>query len=76
MGVKAARRIRRWVLGAAMRLPGASGSTNIESLLSRFPDEALVPLRRNGLDPVPAGLDADHRDVRLIEEGMEQPHCV
>ena len=54
MGVRAASRIRRWMLGAAMRLPGGGGSTNIESLLSRFPDEALVPLRRNGLDPVPA----------------------
>ncbi len=54
MGVRAASRIRRWMLGAAMRLPGAGGSTNIETLLARFPDEALVPLRRNGLDPVPA----------------------
>jgi cytochrome P450 len=53
MGVRAASRIRRWVLGAAMRLPGGGNSTNLESLLSRFPDEALVPLRRHGLDPVP-----------------------
>ncbi len=54
VGVRAASRIRRWMLGAAMRLPGGGGSTNIETLLARFPDEALVPLRRNGLDPVPA----------------------
>jgi cytochrome P450 len=53
MRVKAASRIRRWMLGAAMRLPGGGGSTNIESLLSRFPDDALMPLRRRGLDPVP-----------------------
>jgi cytochrome P450 len=52
MGAKTASRIRRWMLAAAMRLPG-SGSTNLESLLDRFPDEALVPLRRRGLDPVP-----------------------
>jgi len=52
MGVKAASRIRRWMLGAAMRLPGGGGSTNLDSLLSRFPDEALMPLRRHGLDPV------------------------
>jgi cytochrome P450 len=49
---KTASRIRRWMLGMAMRLPG-TGSANLESLLDRFPDEALVPLRRRGLDPVP-----------------------
>ena len=52
MRVKAASRIRRWMLGAAMRLPGGGGSTNLESLLSKFPDEALMPLRRTGLDPI------------------------
>ncbi|MGH8862540.1 MAG: cytochrome P450 [Jatrophihabitantaceae bacterium] len=33
-----------------MRLPGGGG--DLDSLVSRFPDEALLPLRRTGLDPV------------------------
>ncbi|TAM91358.1 MAG: cytochrome P450 [Jatrophihabitans sp.] len=35
-----------------MKLPG--GHSDPASLLARFPDEALLPLRRDGLDPVPA----------------------
>jgi cytochrome P450 len=49
---KAASRIRRRFLGLLMRLPG--GHSDPASLLARFPDEALMPLRRIGLDPVPA----------------------
>jgi cytochrome P450 len=49
---KTANRIRRSLLGLLMRLPG--GHSDPASLLARFPDEALMPLRRNGLDPVPA----------------------
>jgi cytochrome P450 len=49
---KAASKVRRRFLGLLMRLPG--GHSDPASLLSRFPDEALLPLRRNGLDPVPA----------------------
>jgi cytochrome P450 len=52
MRAKTANRLRRWVLAQLMRLPGGKG--DLESLLSRFPAEALLPLRRNGLDPVPA----------------------
>jgi cytochrome P450 len=51
LGAKTASRIRRWMLGLAMRLPGG-GSSNLETLLQRFPDEALLPLRRDGLDPI------------------------
>lgn len=49
---KAASRARRWVLGLLMKLPGTGGN-DPEALLARFPDEALLPLRRIGLDPVP-----------------------
>ena len=49
---KAASRLRRSLLGLLMKLPG--GHSDPASLLARFPDEALLPLRRNGLDPVPA----------------------
>ncbi|MGN6606581.1 MAG: cytochrome P450 [Jatrophihabitans sp.] len=49
---KAASRLRRRLLGLLMKLPG--GHSDPASLLARFPDEALLPLRRNGLDPVPA----------------------
>ena len=51
LGAKAASRARRSVLGLLMRLPG--GNSDPSSLLARFPDEALMPLRRVGLDPVP-----------------------
>lgn len=51
-GAKAANRVRRWALGLLMRLPGGGGS-DLSAMLSRFPDEALMPLRRCGLDPVP-----------------------
>jgi cytochrome P450 len=51
--VKAASRLRRWLLGVAMRLQRGGGPTNIEALLSRFSEDALFPLRRNGLDPIP-----------------------
>lgn len=50
-GAKAASKVRRWLLGLAMRLPG--GDADPTSLLKRFPDETLMPLRRVGLDPVP-----------------------
>ena len=51
-GAKAASRARRSLLGLLMKLPG--GHSDPASLLARFPDEALMPLRRVGLDPVPA----------------------
>lgn len=49
---KAASRARRWMLGLLLKLPG-SGGNDPAALLARFPDEALMPLRRTGLDPVP-----------------------
>jgi len=52
LGAKAASRARRRFLGLLMKLPG--GHADPASLLARFPDEALMPLRRDGLDPVPA----------------------
>ena len=51
MGAKAASKARRSVLGLLMKLPG-SGKADPAALLSRFPDESLLPLRRDGLDPV------------------------
>jgi cytochrome P450 len=57
MGVRATSRMRRWLLGLAMRLPGTGGATNLESLLSRFSEDALFPLRRHGVDPIPRLLD-------------------
>lgn len=56
IGVKAASKVRRRMLGLLLKLPGSGGS-DPAALLSRFPDEALIPLRRNGLDPVPALLE-------------------
>jgi cytochrome P450 len=50
-GAKAASRMRRRLLALLMKLPG--GHADPASLLARFPDEALMPLRRQGLDPVP-----------------------
>lgn len=61
LGVKTASRIRRWMLGAAMRLPG-TGSTDLESLLSRFSEESVFPLRRVGLDPIPLLAETRRRD--------------
>jgi cytochrome P450 len=52
LGPKCASKARRWLLGMLMKLPG--GHSDPASLLARFPDEALMPLRRDGLDPVPA----------------------
>src|SRR3954453_2680275 len=52
LGAKAASRARRRFLGLLMKLPG--GHSDPASLLARFSDEALMPLRRHGLDPVPA----------------------
>jgi cytochrome P450 len=40
------------MLGLLMRLPGTGGS-DPGALMARFPDETLLPLRRDGLDPVP-----------------------
>lgn len=51
-GAKAASRARRGLLGLLMKLPG--GHSDPASLLARFPEEALMPLRRVGLDPVAA----------------------
>jgi cytochrome P450 len=51
-GPKATSKARRWLLGILLRLPGGGGS-DPASLLARFPDQALMPLRRIGLDPVP-----------------------
>lgn len=50
-GAKAASRARRSLLGLLMKLPG--DNTDPAALIKRFPDEALLPLRRNGVDPVP-----------------------
>lgn len=52
MGAKAASRVRRSLLGLLMKLPG--DNSDPASLIKRFPDSALLPLRRNGVDPVPA----------------------
>ncbi|MEO9138796.1 MAG: cytochrome P450 [Jatrophihabitans sp.] len=49
---KAASRARRGVLALLMKLPG--DNSDPAALLKRFPNEALLPLRRNGVDPVPA----------------------
>jgi len=49
---KAVSRVRRRLLGFLLRFAGDDNS-DPSSLLARFPDEALMPLRRNGLDPVP-----------------------
>jgi|KBSSwiStaDraftv2_1062776.scaffolds.fasta_scaffold06538_5 cytochrome P450 len=49
---KAGSKARRQLLGLLMKVPG--GHSDPASLLARFPDETLMPLRRNGLDPVPA----------------------
>ena len=51
-GQKAASRMRRSLLGLLMKLPG-QGANDPAALLARFPDEALMPLKRIGLDPVP-----------------------
>jgi cytochrome P450 len=61
---KAANRARRRFLGLLMRLPG--GSSDPGSLLARLPDEALMPLRRNGLDPVPE-LTRDRNPVSKLK---------
>jgi cytochrome P450 len=50
-GAKSASKVRRRFLGLLMRLPG--GHADPASLLARFPDDALMPLRRQGLNPVP-----------------------
>lgn len=52
LGAKGANRARRSLLGLLMRLPG--GDADPSALIARFPDEAKMPLRRVGLDPVPA----------------------
>ena len=49
---KAASKARRSVLGLLLRF-GPDSAGDPSSLLARFPDQALMPLRRNGLDPVP-----------------------
>ena len=49
---KSASKVRRWFLAQLLKLPGGGGS-DPASLLARFPDEALLPLRRAGLDPLP-----------------------
>jgi cytochrome P450 len=51
MGARASSKVKRWFLGLLVRLPGGK-STDPAALLARFPDEALMPLRRVGLDPV------------------------
>ena len=51
-GARAASRARRWLLGMLMKLPGGKNA-DPAALLARFPDEALMPLRRVRLDPVP-----------------------
>jgi cytochrome P450 len=66
LGAKAASRMRRRLLALLMKLPG--GHSDPASLLARFPDEALLPLRRNGLDPVPAlGAIRDREPVSRLK---------
>jgi cytochrome P450 len=63
---KAASRVRRRFLGLLMKLPG--GHSDPASLLARFPEEALLPLRRVALDPVPAlGALRDRTPVSRIK---------
>ncbi len=57
LAAKTSSKIRRWALGVLMRLPGASADPT--SLLARFPDETLMSLRRQGLDPLPALTDRE-----------------
>ena len=52
MGARASSKVKRWFLGLLVRLPGGK-NTDPAALLARFPDEALMPLRRIGLDPLP-----------------------
>src|SRR3954447_4018520 len=52
--------MRRRLLALLMKLPG--GHADPASLLARFPDEAKMPLRRVGLDPVPALAAARERE--------------
>jgi cytochrome P450 len=66
VGAKAASRARRSLLGLLMRLPG--GQSDPTSLLARFPDETLMPLRRVGLDPLPElGAIRDREPVSRVK---------
>jgi len=52
VGARASSRVKRWFLGLLVRLPGGK-NTDPAALLARFPEQALMPLRRIGLNPVP-----------------------
>jgi cytochrome P450 len=52
MAARMSSRVRRWTLGVLLRFSGDEAS-DPGSLLARFPEQALMPLRRQGLDPVP-----------------------
>ena len=59
-------RILQFVARLAMRLRRGRGST--DALLSRLPEEALLPLKRIGLDPVPEmGALRDREPVSLLK---------
>jgi cytochrome P450 len=65
-GAKAASKMRRRFLGLLMRLPG--GHSDPASLLARFPEQALMPLRRDRLDPVrQLGLLRDREPVSRVK---------
>ncbi len=58
---------RRSVLGLLLRFDSQSAS-DPGALLNRFPDEALMPLRRVGLDPVPElGRQRDESPVSRLK---------
>ena len=60
-------RIIQLVARLSMRFRRARGGS-ADALLSRLPDEALLPLRRTGLDPVPAmGELRDREPVSLLK---------
>lgn len=66
LAAKGLSRCRRWLLGVLLRLQ--RGDADPSSLLARFPDEALMPLRRVGLDPVPElGALCEHEPVSRLK---------
>ena len=64
---KTASRVRRSLLGFLLRFAGdAAGDPS--SLLARFPEQALLPLRRAELDPVPElGRIREHAPVSRLK---------
>lgn len=55
--------MRSWVMQLVARVVlRLRGGSSAEALLKRLPDAALLPLRRTGLDPVPALGELRHRE--------------